>query len=107
MLNQDGNTNSSAQNARPFVLVLRHQMHTSSYTIGNCSARTVENVSLCLDRTNFILTLTRMASLNATLANTHLHSKGSWISICTVTLPLDNITARKLAVIKASVMNMT
>ena len=45
-----------------------------------------------------------MASLNATLANAHLHSKASWISICTVTLPLDNITARKLAVIKASVM---
>ena len=82
-------------------------MHTSSYAIGNCSARTVENFSSPLDHTNFILTLTKMASLNATLANAHLHSKASWISIGTVTQPLDNITARKLAVIKASVMNMT
>ena len=76
-------------------------MHTSSYATGNYSARTVENFSLPLDYTNFILTLTRTASLNATLANAHLHSKASWISICTVILPLDNITAWKLAVIKS------
>ena len=60
-------------------------MHTSSYTTGNYSARTVENFFLPLDRTDFIVTLIRTASLNASLANTHLHSKVSWISICSHT----------------------
>ena len=62
---------------------------------------------LTLDRTDFILTLIRTASLNASLANAHLHSKVSWISICTVTPLLDNISARKLDVTKALVTSMT
>ena len=82
-------------------------MHTSSYATGNYSARTVENFFLPLDRTDFIVTLIRMASLNASLANAHLHSKVSWISICTVTPLLDNISARKLDVTKALVTSMT
>ena len=106
MLNQDGNTSSSAQIARHFVRVLKHEMHISSYTTRNYSARAVENFSLPLDCTNFTLTLIRTASLNASLANAHLHSKASWISICIVTPLLDNISAQKLDVIKALVMSM-
>ena len=70
----------------------------------------------CKDCGNFFLTpgsyrlhsyTHQTASLNATLANAHLHSKVSWISICTVTPLLDNISAQKLDVTKALVTSMT
>ena len=74
---------------------------------GNYSAKTVENFSLPLDRTNFIVTLTRMASLNVIIANAHLHSKVNWTNICTVTQLLDNTSARKVDVTKVLVTSMT